>query len=160
LKSWIQARLKEFLKFGSVGLIGLVIDVGLFNVLVLLDTPTLLAKTISMSIAIVFAFLGNKLWAFSHRTINSLGEKTGHSVRKEFILFLLFNMIALGISLSCLYISEHILGLTSILADNISGNVIGLGLGTLFRFHAYRTWVFPNADTENEKKALIYSSEV
>jgi hypothetical protein len=37
------------------------------------------------------------------------------------------------------------MGLTSPLADNISNNVIGLGLGTLFRFALYRWWVFsPN----------------
>ena len=34
------------------------------------------------------------------------------------------------------------LGYTSILADNISGNVIGLALGTAFRFTFYKTWVF------------------
>ena len=34
------------------------------------------------------------------------------------------------------------LGFTSLLADNISSNVIGLGLGTLFRFTFYRMWVF------------------
>ena len=34
--------------------------------------------------------------------------------------------------------------MTSALADNISGNLIGLGVGTLFRFYAYRKWVFSN----------------
>ncbi|MDO9396432.1 MAG: GtrA family protein, partial [Herbiconiux sp.] len=29
-----------------------------------------------------------------------------------------------------------------LLADNISGNVIGLALGSLFRFVMYRLWVF------------------
>ncbi|MSW42688.1 MAG: GtrA family protein, partial [Actinobacteria bacterium] len=32
---------------------------------------------------------------------------------------------------------------TSPLADNVSANVIGLGLGTIFRFWSYRRWVFP-----------------
>ena len=32
---------------------------------------------------------------------------------------------------------------TTALADNLSANVIGLGLGTLFRFWSYRKWVFP-----------------
>jgi hypothetical protein len=43
----------------------------------------------------------------------------------------------------CLWISHYLLGLDSALADNISANVIGLGLGTLFRFWSYRRWVFP-----------------
>ncbi|CAM3631012.1 hypothetical protein GCM10009799_48880 [Nocardiopsis rhodophaea] len=36
-----------------------------------------------------------------------------------------------------------ILGLDSPLARNISGNFIGVGLATLFRFWSYRLWVFP-----------------
>ena len=32
--------------------------------------------------------------------------------------------------------------LTSPLADNIAANVIGLGLGTMFRFWSYRRFVF------------------
>ena len=35
------------------------------------------------------------------------------------------------------------LGLSGPLADNIAANVVGLLLGTLFRFWSYRTWVFP-----------------
>jgi putative flippase GtrA len=42
----------------------------------------------------------------------------------------------------CLAISRYILGFDSILADNISSNVIGVGIGTIFRFWAYRTLVF------------------
>ena len=34
------------------------------------------------------------------------------------------------------------LGFTSLLADNISANVVGLVLGTAFRFLMYRYWVF------------------
>jgi putative flippase GtrA len=46
------------------------------------------------------------------------------------------------IGLSCLWVSHYALGFTSVLADNIASNVIGLGLGTLFRFTLYRMWVF------------------
>ncbi len=34
------------------------------------------------------------------------------------------------------------LGFTSVLADNISSNVVGLVLGTAFRFALYKWWVF------------------
>ena len=57
----------------------------------------------------------------------------------------------MGIALGCLWFSHYALGLTSALVDNISANVIGLGLGTLFRFWSYRKWVFPaipDADRE------------
>ena len=41
-----------------------------------------------------------------------------------------------------LAISHDVLGLTSRLADNISANVVGLALGTLFRYWSYKTFVF------------------
>ena len=41
-----------------------------------------------------------------------------------------------------LAVSHYGLGFTSPLADNIAKNVIGLGIGTVFRFWTYRTWVF------------------
>ena len=47
-----------------------------------------------------------------------------------------------AIGLACLWVSHYVLGYTSILADNIAGNVVGLALGTAFRFSFYRLWVF------------------
>ena len=52
-------------------------------------------------------------------------------------------MRPLLIALACLWFSHYALGLDNAVADNISANVIGLGLGTLFRFWSYRRWVFP-----------------
>jgi hypothetical protein len=53
-----------------------------------------------------------------------------------------FNIIGLLISVLTLELSHNMLGLTSRLADNISGNVIGVGLGTAFRYWSYRRFVF------------------
>ena len=46
-----------------------------------------------------------------------------------------------GISAVVLAFSHYTLGFTSVLADNIA-TVVGIGLGTLFRFWAYRKIVF------------------
>jgi putative flippase GtrA len=60
----------------------------------------------------------------------------------------------MAIGLACLWFSHYVLGFTSLLADNISSNVIGLALGTVFRFWLYRSWVFrprilsPEVDVE------------
>jgi hypothetical protein len=48
----------------------------------------------------------------------------------------------MAIALACLWISHHALGFTSLLADNIATNVVGLALGTAFRFLLYRYWVY------------------
>ncbi|MGB7979721.1 MAG: GtrA family protein [Candidatus Nanopelagicales bacterium] len=132
----------EVAKFGTVGAIAFVIDVGLFNVLragILADSP-LTAKTISVLVATTFAFLANRHWTYRDRA------RTGY--RRESLLFFATNGVALLISWACLFTTHYLLGLDSQLADNISGNVVAVGLGTLFRFWVYRTWVFPQHDEQ------------
>ncbi len=136
-----EGLLHQIAKFGVVGLVALVVDVGLFNLLrfaggegPLYDKP-LTAKVVSVIVATTVAYIGNRIWTFSDR------GRTG--VAREYLLFFVLNGIALLITLSCLWFSHYALGLTSPLADNISANIIGLGLGTLFRFWSYRKWVFP-----------------
>ena len=46
------------------------------------------------------------------------------------------------IALACLWISHHWLGYTSILADNVATNVVGLALAMGWRFWSYNRWVF------------------
>jgi hypothetical protein len=48
------------------------------------------------------------------------------------------------LAVACLGISRYVLGFESPLADNISGTIVGTALGTLFRFWAYRRFVFAN----------------
>ena len=130
----------EVAKFGTVGAVAFVIDVGLFNILragVLSDSP-LTAKTISVIVATTFAFVANRNWTYRDRARTGYGRET--------TLFFATNAAALLISWACLAFTHYLLGLDSQLADNISGNVIAVGLGTLFRFWVYRTWVFPIED--------------
>lgn len=139
LTDWLRGTVsmlwREILKFGIVGAIAFVIDVGTMNLLrhtVLEDKPTT-AKLISASIATVFAWLGNRQWTFRHRR--------NRAAHHEFTLFVVTNLVALVIGAGAIVISHYGLRLQSLLADNIA-NIIGIGLGTLFRFWAYRKFVF------------------
>jgi len=132
--------LPELSKFGVVGLFGLLVDVGGFNLLrfaggegPLYDQP-LTAKVISTTAAMVVAWLGNRYWTFR--------DSRRAAAHHEFLLFVWWCSIGSAMAVACLAISHYLLHLTSPLADNISGNVIGLALGTTFRFWAYRTHVF------------------
>ena len=147
--------LHEVAKFGVVGIVAFVIDIGLFNVLrfaggegPLYDRP-LTAKVVSVVVATTFAYFGNRYWTFRHRGRTSFG--------REYVLFFVLNGVGLAISVGCLWFSHYALGLTSALADNISANLIGVGLGTLFRFWSYRRWVFPD-DTMAADDALLATS--
>lgn len=124
-------------RFGAVGLLAFIVDVGLFNLARhTLHLGPLASKTISVIVATTVAFLGNRAWTFSRR-----GSR--HGTTAAYLLFFALNGAALGLSLGCLFVSSYVLGLNSPLAENISSNVVGLGLGTLFRFWAYERWVFP-----------------
>jgi putative flippase GtrA len=136
-----EKLIRYALKFGVVGLIGYGVDVGLFNALRLGVVGTghffqgpIGASIISVGTATLVTWFGNRYWTFrEHR-------------RKNFLLELFeFSVVAIGgllIGLLCLWISHYMLGYQTILADNISKNVIGLFLATAFRFLLYRYWVY------------------
>jgi len=54
----------------------------------------------------------------------------------------LVNIGGMLIALACLAFSRYGLGLRSQFADNISANIVGLALGTAFRYIMYRYVVF------------------
>ena len=138
----IEHLVHEVAKFGIVGLIALVFDIGIFNLLrfyggqgPMYDKP-ITAKIISVAVATTVAYFGNRFWTFRDRGRTSFG--------REYVLFFVLNGVGMLIAITCLWISHYLLNLTGPVADNISANVIGLGLGTIFRFWSYRKWVFPN----------------
>jgi putative flippase GtrA len=132
---------RELLKFGVVGGLAFVVDVVLFNLVLHATDKPLTSKTISTVVATTVAYGGNRLWTFRRRA--------HPGVRREYVLFLLLNGVGLAIALACLASSHYLFGFTSRLADNIAANVVGLGLGTLFRFWSYRRFVFPELRAES-----------
>ena len=137
----MRTLVAQFSRFGVVGLGGLVLDVAVFNLLRLtvlapenIYEGPVIAKVISTSLAIIANWLGNRYWTF--------GSLRRPHVLREGLEFALVSLGGMGIALACLWVSHYVLGFTSPLADNIASNVIGLGLGTAFRFTFYRLWVF------------------
>lgn len=129
----------ELAKFGTVGGLAYVVDVGLFNLLRFaewspINDKPITAKLVSSVVATLFAYAGNRYWTFSHREAKSHAESLP--------LFFGLNLIGMAIAALCLGISHYVLGFTSAAADNIAANIVGTGFGTLFRFWAYRRYVF------------------
>jgi len=150
-KEFILKMRKELGKFGVIGLVAYVIDLTIFNLLrfaggegPLYDKP-LTAKVFSVLAATTVAYFGNRHWTFK--------DRSRASFRREYALFFIFNAVGMIISLSCLWISHYVLGFDSALADNVSANVIGLVLGTIFRFWGYHNWVFPNEVSSVEQNS-------
>ncbi|PZR54427.1 GtrA family protein [Xylanimonas oleitrophica] len=133
----LWSRVLELGRFGSVGLVAYLVDVGVFNAVRLSDAlghKPLTAKVISVAVATLVAWLGNRYWTFADR-------RTGTRSR-ELAGFVLVNVGGMLVALACLAVSHYVLGFTSALADNIAANGVGLVLGTAFRYVAYRRWVF------------------
>jgi putative flippase GtrA len=139
LRARFGALVRELSKFGVVGTTAFAVDLTIFNLLLQHGIESLTAKTISTVIATTVAFLGNRFWTWRHR---------GHAnMARQYVMFFLLNAVGLVIGLTCLAISHYGLGLIwpvlqSPLADNISGQLVGTAVGTLFRFWSYRRFVF------------------
>jgi putative flippase GtrA len=143
----LDVLVREMLKFGVVGAVAFVIDLGGYNLLVFgpdvlgLNDKPLTARIISATVSTLVAYVGNRMWTFRHRR----SRQASH----ELALYLLFNVVAMVISVACLGISRYVFGLETPLADNVT-NVFGIVLGTLFRFWSYRKWVFAGALEEDQ----------
>ena len=131
---------REAAKFGTVGAVAYAIDIGTYNVLhVVLGVGPLTSKALSAVVAATVAFVGNRQWSFRHR------ERT-RAVHHEYALFFGLNAVGLLLALAALGFGYYVLDMRSPLATNIWANVIGTGLGTVFRFWSYRRFIWLSHD--------------
>jgi putative flippase GtrA len=135
LASLVRGQLtREFVAFCVVGSVAfLTTDAGSNVLHFKVGLDPLSSNAIATVAGMVVAFTGNRYWTFSSR------QRTG--MRREGALFVVFNLIALLIQLACIGFTSYVLGLNGRLDYNVA-LVIGIGVGTLFRFWSYRTWVW------------------
>ncbi|HEY2443665.1 MAG TPA: GtrA family protein [Streptosporangiaceae bacterium] len=93
----------------------------------------LLANAVANLVATCVSFAGNRNWTFRHR------PNGGQS--REFGIFFLLNGAGLILQLTCIWFTRYVLVFRGALALN-AALIIGIGLGTVFRFWSYRRWVF------------------
>lgn len=135
LRSVVGIFWRELAKFGVVGAIAFVIDLGGFNLLFYgpLAGRLTTSKVLAGAAATTFAWLGNRFWTFRHRR--------NRPVHHEALLFFVVNGVGLVISTAYLNATHDLLGLTTPAWVNVN-NVVGIGLATIFRFWSYRRFVF------------------
>ncbi|GAA1925727.1 hypothetical protein GCM10009737_29360 [Nocardioides lentus] len=142
METW-KRRGKEGLRFAEVGAAATLVSLLLFNLLLhgiwIYDDPWLsgwpvtayvLANTVGMGVA----YVGSRTWAFRGRETQ---DKDGGVVK-----FVVINVATMTIPIACLGISRGVLGLDDALSDNVSANLIGLGLSQVARFYLFRRYVF------------------
>jgi putative flippase GtrA len=141
-----RVLIHEAAKFGTVGIIAFFITIGGANALHYgAGLGPLTSVSLATIVATVFAFLGNKLWAFRHRKGNHWG--------RESVLFFVFNGVGLLIQLGFVSVARYGLGLEDKLSYNLA-NIVGIGAATIFRLYCYRRWVFLMADDALQQERL------
>lgn len=136
LRRQIEQLAREVAKFGAVGGAGLLVNLGVFNLVRhLTDLQVVRASVIATIVAIAFNYIGFRYFTYRDR------NKSGRT--KELTLFLLFSTVGLVIENGVLYAATYGFGWDSPLQSNIF-KFLGIGIATLFRFWSYRTWVFRN----------------
>jgi putative flippase GtrA len=132
--------LPELLKFGVVGGIGTVVDLsGAALLHGKYDVGPLEAKAVSVTAATVITYLGSRFWTFK--------DRENHELKREAVLFIVLNVVGLAIAEAVVGIVTYAMSLHGQLEYNIA-SFLGTGCGTIFRYFAYKKWVFlpPSAD--------------
>jgi putative flippase GtrA len=91
------------------------------------------SKAISTALATVVTYLGSRFWTFK--------DRENQSLRREAVLFIVLNVAGLLIAEAVIALVTYVLGLHGQLEYN-AASVLGTGLATIFRYLAYRRWVF------------------
>lgn len=138
----MQRFASEAAKFLTVGGLATLVSFVIFNGLVhgyfggpgpMHDDP-LVAFVLANTVGMLVSYRGSRSWAFRHRA--AVGVAGGR------VMFFVINIVSMVIPLGCLSFTRYVLGLSDPFTDNISANVVGLGLGTMARFWALQRFVF------------------
>lgn len=148
VRGLVSSLWREVAAFGVVGAAAFVVDNGLYNVFVfglpgghggaLAEHPTQ-ASALATGLATLFSWVGNRLWTYRH----TRRENVAH----ELALFVLVNVLVIGLMSGAVFVSRYVLGLDSVASDN-AARLLGFGVGTVLRFWTYRRFVFVNAGSQ------------
>ncbi|WP_371616178.1 GtrA family protein [Streptomyces sp. NBC_00454] len=133
----VRSLVREVARFGAVGGLGVLVNLGVFNLIrSLTDLQVVRASVIATLVAIGTNYLGFRYFAYRDRA-----ERTGSGRTRELGLFVAFSAIGLVIENGILFAATYGFHWDGPLASNFF-KFAGIGLGTVFRFWSYRTWVF------------------
>jgi putative flippase GtrA len=158
----------RFLKFCAVGVLGTLIDFGLFNLgHNVLGLDKVLANTISISAAIVNNYTWSRFWVYPETKDRQGGRK--------FVQFVAVSLMAWALNTGILWSTDHwLFGEAGVLAGIIApfahrvgtahevlssniAKVIATGIVLFWNFFANRLWTF--SDVDRVPQATKHSAE-
>lgn len=139
---------RELLKFAMVGGTAFVVDTAIFIGLkdTVLESKPVTAKVFSTLVATIVSYVLNREWSFRTR-----GGRERHH---EALLFFVVSAVGLVLTSAPLWLSRYGLHLETPsvsrfaqeIADFVSAQIIGTIIAMVFRWWAFRRFVFPHAD--------------
>lgn len=125
---------REIAKFGVIGGLGLLVNMGVFNLLrSATDLQVVRASLLATAVAIGCNYVGFRYFTYRDR------DKSRRA--RELMLFVVFSILGAVIENGVLYTATYGFGWDSPLQNNFF-KFFGIGVATLFRFWSYRSWVF------------------
>lgn len=119
----------QFLKFATVGVLNTTIDFSIYTALTrLADWHFLYANAVSFLSAVTVSFWINRFWTFRDR------PRRG---RRQYVLFFVVNLIALGFNEALLASFVHIAHVHDLIAKALATCLV-----LFWNFFANRTWTF------------------
>lgn len=136
----------ELVKFALVGAVAFVVDTTVFVLAksTVLEPKPVTAKVLAVLVATIVGYVLNREWSFRLRG--------GRGRPHEALLYFTVSAIAMAINAAPLGISRYVLDLATPnvsslveqVADLLSAQIIGTLLAMVFRWWAFRRWVFPD----------------
>ena len=134
LRKRITDLIPELAKFGVVGAVGAVVDLGGAAYLHgAVGIGPMISKALSLTAATIVTYLGSRFWTFRHRVNQAL--------LREGLLFVALNLVGLAIAECVIAFVSYGLDMKHAIAYN-AASLVGTGLGTIFRYFSYKKWVF------------------
>lgn len=123
--------------------------------LTVLDTKPITAQAVGIIVATIVSYVLSREWSFQTR-----GGREGHH---EAALFFLVSAIGVVLNLVPTWISRYLFGLQapaiSLMAEKVSdfffGSIIGTAVAMVFRWWAFKKFVFPAADVRPERSGSV-----
>lgn len=106
----MKEELIKFVKFNAVGILNTAIDFVAFTVLVRLGLNEYLSQVISYTLGVANSYVWNSRWTFREKGVTA----------KRIVLFILVNLVSLGVSTGVIALCREWLNLGEILSKLIS----------------------------------------
>ncbi|GAA3350239.1 hypothetical protein GCM10020358_75380 [Amorphoplanes nipponensis] len=137
----------EALAFGAIGAANTLLYMAI--TWALLPIGAVKASVVATVVTTTLAYLANRYWTYRKHTRSAL--------RREYTLFFGFNLVGMIIQSGAVTIGKYGFGLTEEHDEMLFMGVtlLGIAVATVFRFWAYRTFVFLKPPVDHHEAAVV-----